>query len=62
MAMAKLANRSVWGGGAMVETFASLETGTWTIVVTPPEGLSCLVSSGTDFEVVNEQREGGSPT
>lgn len=39
---------------AVVETFASTETGTWTITVTTPNGLTCLVASGKSFETVQE--------
>ena len=35
---------------AVIEVFASLETGTWTITVTSPTGLTCLVASGQAFE------------
>lgn len=38
----------------VVETYASLETGTWTIVVTSPGGPSCLVAAGQAFQLVNE--------
>jgi len=38
----------------VVETFASLETGTWTIVVTTPGGPTCLVAAGQAFQLVNE--------
>ncbi len=38
----------------VVETFASLETGTWTITVTLPNGVTCLVASGTSFEGLDE--------
>ena len=34
----------------VVEVFASNETGTWTITVTMPNGLTCLVASGQAFE------------
>ena len=34
----------------VVETFASSETGTWTITITMPTGLTCLVASGQAFE------------
>lgn len=40
--------------GAVVEVFASAETGTWTITVTTPEGLTCLVASGQSFETLAE--------
>lgn len=39
---------------AMVEVFASAETGSWTILVTVPSGMSCLVASGQSFETVVE--------
>jgi len=39
---------------AMVEVFASAESGTWTITVTTPRGLTCLVASGQAFETLAE--------
>lgn len=39
---------------AVVEVFASSETGTWTITVTLPDGLTCLVASGQSFETLAE--------
>lgn len=39
---------------AMVEVFASDKTGSWSIVVTMPAGVSCLVASGQSFEEVAE--------
>lgn len=39
---------------AVVETFASLETGTWTITVTMPNGMTCVVASGQAFEALEE--------
>lgn len=39
---------------AIVEVFASEETGSWTITVTAPGGLTCLVASGQAFEAVSE--------
>ena len=38
----------------VVEVFASSETGTWTITVTMPNGLTCLVASGQAFEELAE--------
>ena len=35
---------------AVVEVFASADTGTWTIVVTLPSGMTCLVASGESWE------------
>ena len=39
---------------SVVEVFASDETGSWTITVTMPGGLTCLVASGQSFESVAE--------
>lgn len=39
---------------AVVEVFASSETGSWSITVTSPGGLTCLVASGQSFEAVAE--------
>ena len=38
----------------VVETFASADTGTWTIIVTPPDGPTCLVASGQDYQAVDD--------
>lgn len=38
----------------VIETFANEETGTWTIIVTTPNGMSCLVASGQAFETLAE--------
>ncbi len=40
--------------GAVVEVFASVDTGTWTITVTTPAGMTCLVASGQSFETLAE--------
>lgn len=50
-------SRQSMGLGAnnqVVEVFASSETGTWTITVTMPNGLTCLVASGQAFEELAE--------
>lgn len=39
---------------AVVEIFANPETGTWTITVTMPNGMTCLVASGQAFERMDE--------
>lgn len=36
----------------IVEVYASQETGTWTITVTLPNGMTCLVASGQAYETV----------
>ena len=43
--------------GRVVEVYASLETGTWTITVTMPNGITCLVASGQSFENLEEAVE-----
>jgi len=43
--------------GRVVEVFASDDTGTWTITVTMPNGVTCLVASGQSFERVDESIE-----
>jgi hypothetical protein len=40
--------------GRVVEVFASPETGTWTITITLPNGITCLIASGQSFEQVDE--------
>ena len=42
------------GNNQVVEVFASQETGTWTITVTLPSGVTCLVASGQAFEELAE--------
>ncbi|MCF6231962.1 MAG: hypothetical protein L3J36_02480 [Rhodobacteraceae bacterium] len=39
---------------AVVEVFASTNTGSWTITVTTTNGLTCLVASGQSFETIAE--------
>ncbi|MEL6620435.1 MAG: hypothetical protein AAFY39_15275 [Pseudomonadota bacterium] len=39
---------------AVIEVFASEDTGTWTITVTTPNGMTCLVASGQAFEELAE--------
>lgn len=40
--------------GMVIETFASDDTGTWTITVTTPHGQTCLVASGRFWEELAE--------
>lgn len=42
------------GESTVMELFAA-ESGTWTITVTTPEGMTCLVASGQGFEPVAEE-------
>lgn len=38
--------------GQLVETWANTETGTWTLTVTPPGGLTCVIGAGQAFQVL----------
>lgn len=38
--------------GALVEIFTNADRMTWTIIVTVPHGLSCVVTSGQDWKQV----------
>lgn len=40
----------VTGRRGVVEVFASDATGSWTILLTNPQGLTCLMAAGEDFE------------
>ncbi|MEM9852412.1 MAG: hypothetical protein AAF761_10500 [Pseudomonadota bacterium] len=48
----------------VVETFASDESGTWTIVITLPNGVTCLVAAGEAFEALPDKAPAktGQPT
>jgi len=50
------------GSGVVMETFANAETGTWTITVTTPNGLTCLIAYGQSYERVAEVVTEGDPT
>ncbi|MCR9275269.1 MULTISPECIES: hypothetical protein [Mameliella] len=39
---------------AVMEVFASIESGSWTITVTMANGITCLVASGQSFEELAE--------
>lgn len=43
------AGYGVTGSGLVAELFVS-ETGSWTIVITRPDGVSCLVAAGQSWE------------
>ncbi len=38
----------------VIETFANTETGSWTITVTLPNGMTCFLASGQAFETLAE--------
>jgi len=39
-------------GTVFIEVWGSVESGSWTITVTNPAGLTCLIGSGQSFETV----------
>lgn len=41
--------------GLLMQVFANEETGTWTAVMHRPDGMSCAVSHGGDFENLPQQ-------
>ncbi len=40
--------------GAVMELFASDQSGSWTITITMPEGVTCLIATGQSFEALAE--------
>lgn len=42
------------GNNAVVEVYASDQTGSWTITVTLPDGVTCIMASGQAFETLAE--------
>ncbi|WP_298260581.1 hypothetical protein [uncultured Litoreibacter sp.] len=48
----------------IVELHASDDTGSWTITVTHPNGITCLVAAGNSFEMVEDELPAslGAPT
>jgi hypothetical protein len=48
--------------GQLVETFANIETGSWTVVQTSPGGPACVVAAGQGFQRVDPKMALGDPT
>lgn len=48
-------------GASVMELYASEATGGWSLVVTHPSGMSCLVGTGTGFEA-DDRLALGAPT
>lgn len=42
------------GDNSVVEVFASMDTGSWTITITRPGGLTCLAAAGQAYQYLNE--------
>lgn len=41
--------QKVRGSQSVMEVWSSPETGTFTVLLTQPNGISCIVAAGTDF-------------
>ncbi|MQY41829.1 hypothetical protein GG681_04200 [Epibacterium sp. SM1969] len=55
--------RSDQQGSTLVEVWSSKETGTFTLLVTYPNGVSCVLAAGTDFfEALPAKMPLGSPS
>ena len=46
------------GPGDMVEMFGNPETGSWTLLLTSPQGVSCLMAAGAMWEAVTPPPSG----
>jgi hypothetical protein len=53
-----LVSMGVTVGGAVVEVYASPD-GTWTLVITQPNGVTCLIAAGKDWENLPKLAKGG---
>jgi hypothetical protein len=42
----------------VMEMFANAETGTWTATITSPDGKTCIVAAGADFETMDAPKPG----
>jgi hypothetical protein len=51
----------IHGDGSLVELWLSEETGTWTIVVTRPDGLSCIRAAGKGWEALPKPKPQDEP-
>jgi hypothetical protein len=45
----------------VMELYASKDTGTWTMTVTLPNGVTCLVATGKNFEAISPTKVKGAP-
>ena len=51
------------GAQSVMEVWTSKETGSYTVLVTRPNGISCIVSVGTDFfEAIPKIKAEGTPS
>lgn len=55
------ASMMVDAAGNLVEIYSNLDTGTWTLLITRPQGATCVVSSGGNFIDTANDRVVGEP-
>ena len=48
----------VQGDGSLMQIFASKEGNTWSVVLTNPSGVSCIVADGVRWESLPRQPDG----
>jgi hypothetical protein len=49
------------GGRGVVELYANSESGSWTILITSPQGTACLMAAGDSFEQEPVRKVAGKP-
>ncbi len=47
----KLSARGLQSEKSMIEVFASVTSGTFTVLLTNPQGVSCVVGAGTNWHI-----------
>lgn len=48
----------VSGDGSLLEVYASADTGTWTVLMSRPNGTACMLAAGQSLEVLPVYRPG----
>ena len=43
------------GSGGVIEVLSSEESGSWTIIITMPDGNSCLIAAGENWETIKSK-------
>ena len=46
-------------GGRLIEVFATADGGTWTLVMTTPNGASCVVAAGIEWQAAAKPKGNG---
>ncbi len=48
------------GNGGVIEVLSSKKSGSWTIIITMPDGNSCLIAAGKNWELIKTTAKLGS--